>query len=853
MQFEGVEGASLASEGEDDDDAGWLPVELEGAFQRVVITGHEYYSEESRKVCRELMEVLKLRTKHHYVAPEPYWGAWHPCEFEAVEGGGGTDTPAAPPGFSREPTYVDEQGTILGLIGHGTLRPTSSTMEASSTCSTVELGSQGTPLAPSGMPPPIRVPGEGSSPGGAASEAEAGGDPRLFYRRRPELPFKVFGRKEIPPPPAVRFAYVAVDGIITAHHVGTPAPGVRPSAAEQAGTGGVGLDYTISPKHVCSAAEAEALGVPPDSRIFGTMPLPGEVLAPAHFQPPSFEEFQADYFRVVRLIHWAPAKTFCYRRLQLLQSRFQLHKILNSPLEVEESKGVPHRDFYNVRKVDTHVHHSACMTQKHLLRFIKHKLKKHPNEVVKERDGQPVTLAQVFRELNLTAYDLSIDTLDMHADDTFHRFDRFNLKYSPIGQSLLREVFLKTDNFLGGRYLAEITRQVFDDLESSKYQLAEYRLSVYGRRPSEWGKLARWVTRHNLASRNVRWMIQIPRLYEIYKAQGLVQSFQDMIDNLFLPLWEVSVNPEVDLPLHHFLTLVVGIDMVDDESKQESARDAKVPPPHQWTFKHAPPYYYWVYYINANIQSLNHFRASRGLSTFAFRPHAGEAGEVDHLAATLLTAEGVNHGITMRKNPTLQYLYYLSQIGLAMSPLSNNKLFLEYNSNPFFAYFQRGLNVSLSTDDPALFHYTREPLVEEYCVAAQVWKMNSVDMCEIARNSVLQSGFEHPWKRYWLGEDYAIPGPRGSDIHLTNVPNIRLQFRFETLMNEHGVVQEGSGILTSLPVEVTPFPPTPQALTQDAKDQAQGRPKSAPAAGAPAPILPLSPALPAMAAHGTKA
>ena len=34
-----------------------------------------------------------------------------------------------------------------------------------------------------------------------------------------------------------------------------------------------------------------------------------------------------------------------------------------------------------------------------------------------------------------TAYDLSIDTLDMHAHDTFHRFDRFNLKYNPAGKS----------------------------------------------------------------------------------------------------------------------------------------------------------------------------------------------------------------------------------------------------------------------------------------------------------------------------------------------------------------------------------------------------------------------------------
>lgn len=30
--------------------------------------------------------------------------------------------------------------------------------------------------------------------------------------------------------------------------------------------------------------------------------------------------------------------------------------------------------------------------------------------------------------------DLSVDTLDMHANNTFHRFDRFNLKYNPAGQ-----------------------------------------------------------------------------------------------------------------------------------------------------------------------------------------------------------------------------------------------------------------------------------------------------------------------------------------------------------------------------------------------------------------------------------
>lgn len=131
---------------------------------------------------------------------------------------------------------------------------------------------------------------------------------------------------------------------------------------------------------------------------------------------------------------------------------------------------------------------------------------------------------------------------------------------------------------------------------------------------------------------------------------------------MILALFWFAVDPQCDPDLHKFLTLVVGFDCVDDESKQESARDAQVPPPDEWTLRHAPPYYYWIYYLGANLKTLNIFRASRGLSTFSLRPHGGEAGEVDHLAATFLYAESVNHGITMRNNPPLQYLYYLMQV-----------------------------------------------------------------------------------------------------------------------------------------------------------------------------------------------
>ena len=40
--------------------------------------------------------------------------------------------------------------------------------------------------------------------------------------------------------------------------------------------------------------------------------------------------------------------------------------------------------------------------------------------------------------------------------NTFHRFDKFNAKYNPIGKSKLRDIFIKTDNDIQGRYFAQI-------------------------------------------------------------------------------------------------------------------------------------------------------------------------------------------------------------------------------------------------------------------------------------------------------------------------------------------------------------------------------------------------------------
>lgn len=521
-----------------------------------------------------------------------------------------------------------------------------------------------------------------------------------------------------------------------------------------------------------------------DNGVFQVYQRAGELEEPV-INIPTIREFYMDLEQVLDISSDGPSKSFAFRRLQYLEGKFSLYVLLNEYQEMADSKSVPHRDFYNVRKVDTHVHHSACMNQKHLLRFIKSKMKKCPNEVVMYRDGKHLTLSEVFQSINLTAYDLSIDTLDMHAHtDSFHRFDKFNLKYNPIGESRLRTIFLKTDNFINGRYLAEITKEVIADLESSKYQMVEWRISIYGRSIDEWDKLAAWVVDNKLYSPNVRWLVQIPRLFDVYKASGLMNNFEQVIINVFRPLFEVSKDPSSHPKLHIFLQRVIGFDSVDDESKVERRLFRKFPVPRVWDSKQNPPYSYWIYYLFANLSSLNILRKQRGFNTFLLRPHCGEAGDPDHLAAAVLCCHSISHGLLLRKVPLLQYIFYLEQIGVAMSPLSNNALFLAYERNPFLGYFKRGLNVSLSTDDPLQFAFTKEPLIEEYSVAAQIYKLSAVDMCELAKNSVLQSGFEHSVKQRWLGPDFYKPGVAGNRMAKSNVPNIRDGFRHETLLQE---------------------------------------------------------------------
>ena len=47
-----------------------------------------------------------------------------------------------------------------------------------------------------------------------------------------------------------------------------------------------------------------------------------------------------------------------------------------------------------------------------------------------------------------------------------------------------------------------------------------------------------------------------------------------------------------------------------------------------------------------------------------------------------------------------------------------------------------------------------DALLEEYSVARASFDLSMSDLMELARNSILQSGFEDAFKKKWLGVDY---------------------------------------------------------------------------------------------------
>ena len=88
--------------------------------------------------------------------------------------------------------------------------------------------------------------------------------------------------------------------------------------------------------------------------------------------------------------------------------------------------------------------------------------------------------------------------------------------------------------------------------------------------------------------------------------------------------------------------------------------------------------------------------------------HAGEAAGPESIwdAIEFLKVERIGHGVSAREDPKLLEFLKENQIGIEMSPMSNVRtgVVKSIQDHPIREFYDKGLLVTVNSDDPALFH-----------------------------------------------------------------------------------------------------------------------------------------------------
>jgi adenosine deaminase len=133
--------------------------------------------------------------------------------------------------------------------------------------------------------------------------------------------------------------------------------------------------------------------------------------------------------------------------------------------------------------------------------------------------------------------------------------------------------------------------------------------------------------------------------------------------------------------------------------------------------------------------------------------HAGEEGSADYIwqAINLLKVRRIDHGNhAIDDNEQLAFLKK-QQIPLTMCPLSNLKLKVvdDLKNHPAKVFLDKGLMVTINSDDPAYFGGY---ISENYSALQKALDLSTDDLITIAQNSFNASFITKAQKRAFLGE-----------------------------------------------------------------------------------------------------
>jgi adenine deaminase len=131
--------------------------------------------------------------------------------------------------------------------------------------------------------------------------------------------------------------------------------------------------------------------------------------------------------------------------------------------------------------------------------------------------------------------------------------------------------------------------------------------------------------------------------------------------------------------------------------------------------------------------------------------HAGEEGPASYVreALDVLEVLRIDHGVRCEEDEELMERLAQERIPLTMCPLSNVKLrvFDDLESHNLRRLLQRGLCVTVNSDDPAYFGGY---LLENYVAVQEALGLTEAELALLARNSIEASFLSPADKRRWL-------------------------------------------------------------------------------------------------------
>jgi adenosine deaminase len=164
----------------------------------------------------------------------------------------------------------------------------------------------------------------------------------------------------------------------------------------------------------------------------------------------------------------------------------------------------------------------------------------------------------------------------------------------------------------------------------------------------------------------------------------------------------------------------------------------------QRTLDAAMPYRDWITAVGLDSSEVGHppskfarvFARAREAGLLAVA-HAGEEGPPEYIweALDVLGAGRIDHGVRCLEDDALVERLVRDQIPLTVCPLSNVKLRVvdAMRDHPLRTMLERGLKVTINSDDPAYFGGY---IADNYVAAAEALALTPAELEQIARNSL---------------------------------------------------------------------------------------------------------------------